>query len=201
IADRSELLDLFGYDVTGIAPATVEVDCLELGRERFRTGTPVRFAGDLAPISASILAWGSLTACERGTMSVPLLTVKRYPSGGKAVVWNIGTFGHDDFNVAEKLNVPVKTGLFGLPKAVLDALRATATEPLGFTVEALPRVACFLFAEHLVLVNYASGSREVRVEGLSIDTESLLTDSANTSCQGGEFLLAQRSFAAVKIRR
>jgi len=200
MADEPEVLGLFGYDAAGVAPGVVVVEGFEVGQDAVESAQPIRLAGDLAPADADVLAWGRLEACEYGTMRIPVATAKAHAGGGKALVWNIGTFGHDAFQVSERLNVPQPTDLFALPKPVIDLLRATATDPLGFTIDALPRVACFVFARHLVLVNYTSGRREVHTRGLHPLAETLLADSTTTVCTGDDFFLAPHSFAAVEIR-
>jgi hypothetical protein len=193
-----DFLDLFGYDGSGVVSAVVRPEWFQLGGERLTSKCPVRLAGDLAPSDAAVLVSAGLEGCERGILTIPVATVKTHPSGGKALVWNLGTFGHNAFQVNEQLNVPVATHWFSLPKPVLDALRSTLTEPLGFHIAVPPRVACFLFARHLVAVNYTSNFCEVRTKGLRLSAGNLLTDSGNTTCAGNDLFLAPRCFAAVE---
>lgn len=193
-------LELFGYDASGVATAAVEADRLICDGNRITCETPVRLAGDLAPCSATVTIWAELEGCERGTISVPLESVKTHPSGGKAIVWNLHTFGHDAFLISEHFNVPVPAHWFSFPKPVLDLLRHSATEPLGFRLTVPPRVACYLFAEHLVAANYASRNSELQAEGLAFDAPTLLTDSANTKCAGNSLLLSPNSCAAIAYR-
>ncbi len=200
MVNHPDFLDMFGYDYSGVVRTVVPAEQFGCGRERRVSERPVHLAGDLAPYAASVRAWGCLTGVERGSMCVPLLTEKTYSSGGKALVWNIGTFGHDAFTVREQLNVPKKTDLFGLPKDLVNLLRSTATEALGITIEVPGQVASFLFEQHLVLVNYSPETRDVHTQGIHPVADTFFSDSANSICLGDDFILAPHSFAAVAIR-
>jgi len=197
--DNENFLEIFGFDRSGVARAVVPATCFGVMHERFETETPVHLAGDLAPFDASVLAWGAVVSEEQGTICVPLVTSKTYAGGGRALVWNLCTFGHEAFRVTEQLNVPERVTWFGLPKALVDLLRGSATETLGFRVAMLPRVACFVFERHVVLVNYTSGMKEVHVQGLHLAADTLFSNAASTSCAGSDVLLAPHSFAAVEI--
>jgi hypothetical protein len=201
MAGDPDLLALFGYNPQSIAYGPVPVDAFSHDGAVVATGESVHMAGDLAPNDATVLAWAQFTACERGGQQVPFITSKSYASGGRAIVWNIGTFGHDAFDIRERLNVPIPSELLQLPKEMLDLLRHTATAPLGFAITAPARVASFLFARHLVLVNYGVAAAEAEVAGLALDAASLESDSATAACSGNRFYLAPRSYAMVKRTR
>jgi hypothetical protein len=157
-------------------------------------------AGNLAPSHAEVVASAGFHGAERGWISVPLITVKRHPSGGQGVVWNIGTFKNDDFVSNEMLNVPVPTEWLTLPKEVVDEFRRTATEPLGFTVKAIPKVALFLFVQHVVFVNYSPQLAHVETTGLRIVSDSLRSDSPDTVCSAGKLTLPPHSYALVQLQ-
>ncbi len=193
-----EMLELFGYDGAGVMALSAKAAGFEIGKERFPLESPVRLPGDLAPFDAQVLVHARLDAPVGGPLRIPAATLRKHPSGGRAIVWNMGTFGHDAFEITAPLNVPVKTDLFRWPKGVLDILRNTATEPLGFRIDTLPGVACFVFERRFVLLNYSSGAREVSVDGIVLKPATLVSDSANTRCTQTEFFLAPRSIASVE---
>ena len=143
----------------------------------------------------------ALTSGASGeTARVPFITAKSFASGGRALVWNLGGVGEDDVDLCEQLNVPAPCDWFNLPKPVIDALRKSVTTPLGFTIEAPPRVATFLFADHAVFMNYANASADVQVRGLALDPGSLQSDSPKTALSGNDIFLAPGSYALVKRR-
>src|SRR5690606_39261008 len=128
-------------------------------------------------------------------LRTPFVTAKAYSSGGRAIVWNLGTFGHDAFDIREQLNVPVQSELLGLPKDVIDYLRQTATAPLGYTIKAPARVAVMVFDKHVAFVNYGTQPAEVNVQGLAWAGASLSSNSKNTTVSGQDVYLAPCSYA------
>ena len=192
------LLELFGYDPKGITPGVTRVERFELGGAKYDTGAPCYISGDLAPVDAAVLAWATVSGCEAGLMRLPFITARTLATGGRAVVWNVGTFGADAFTIVERLNVPEPVPLLNLPKEVCDVLRAAATAPLGFTIKAPVRVATFLFRRHVVFVNYASVPAEIEVKGLPWRSGAILSDSANTACAENRVFLAPRSYAQIE---
>lgn len=196
-----QLLPFFGYEPPGIWPSGAEATFFEIGAERFPADLPYRLRADLAPAGAAVLVSAWTPAFEKPPIETPLATVKTYASGGRAIVWNIGSFGHDAFEIREPFNVPVESDLFNLPKGVLDFLRNTALAPLGFSITAPPGVASFVFARHAAFVNYTQMPAELGVTGLDWNPESLMSDSANTACRETALYLAPRSYALLSLNR
>jgi hypothetical protein len=192
------LLDFFGYRPSGVLPAKGEVAAFVINGKRYPVEGTVRVAGDLAPTDAAVLVWAELKPASENTARVPFITAKSFASGGRALVWNLGGFSVEDFDIREQLNVPVPCDWFNLPKPVIDALRKSVTTPLGFKIEAPPRVATFLFANHVVFMNYANASADVHVRGLDFDPGSLQSDSPKTALSGNDVFLAPGSYALVK---
>jgi hypothetical protein len=195
-----ETMDLFGYQPNGVARDGALVESFEVNGQTYPAQRPFHVAGNLAPSHAEVLASAGFHGAERGWISVPLITVKRHAGGGRGVVWNIGTFKNDDFVINEMLNVPVPTEWLTLPKEVVDEFRRTATEPLGFTVKAIPKVALFLFVQHVVFVNYSPQLAHVETTGLRIVSDSLRSDSPDTVCSGGKLTLPPHSYALVQLQ-
>lgn len=195
------ILEFFGYEPSGMAPMGAEATLFEIGGKRFTSEAPYRLRADLAPTDAAVHASAWIPAVEGPPLEVPLATVKTYASGGRAVVWNIGSFGHDAFDIREPFNVPVESDLFNLPKPVLDFLRNKALSPLGFSIDAPPGVASFVFARHAAFVNYGQAPAEVNVKGLEWNAQSLLSDSGKTICHESALFLAPCSFALLALRR
>jgi hypothetical protein len=196
--DNASVLDLFGYDPSGVGAVGTSVTAFELDGLSYETTRPVRLAGDLAPADAAVLAWATVPACEAGAFRIPLVTSKVHSGGGKAMVWNLGTFGHGDFLIEESLNVPTQTDLFRLPKGLLDFLRNSALAPLGFAIKAPSRVASFVFRGHVAFANYNPNPVEVQVSGLPWRSDALRSDSPNTACWGQNLLIAPRSYALIR---
>lgn len=166
-SDQPELLAAFGYTPLGIGDNRVDVRGIQAGSERFELEAPFRVAGDLepeagveVPVTAVFGSWGE------GDRGVPLVTVKAHENGGRGVVWNVSTFNHGAYTIEEHLCVPVRVDLMQLPPAVIGVLRHGATAPLGFRLDAPPRVSFYLFDGHAVIYNHRDEAVEVRVEGL-----------------------------------
>lgn len=191
------LLQLFGYRPSEVAPAATVAEAFDIGQQRIRPAQPIRLAGDLAPTGASVLAWAVSDACEHGELRIPFITAKTHATGGQGIVWNIGAFGQDAFDIRERLNVPVKSDLLLLPQEVLDILRSTATAPLGVTISAPPRIAVFWFEKRLVCVNYADIPAKIVITGLRMNEASLFSDALAATCSGNALSLPPRSYASV----
>ncbi len=198
LADSPSVLEFFGYHPSGIAERGARVERFDLLGSRVRATHPFHVAGDLEPLNASVLAWAEFEGCERGTIRVPLVTAKSFAGGGRAVVWNLDTFDETAFDIREPFNVPVKSELATLPIPVVDLLRQTATAPLGYTIKAPARVAVFVFAGHVVFVNYNPIPVEVVTDGLAWNPGSLKSDSPRTTCAKASIFLASRSYALLE---
>ncbi|MCC6699490.1 MAG: hypothetical protein IT365_27945 [Candidatus Hydrogenedentes bacterium] len=197
---KPQILEFFGYRPQDVIHAGGVVREFIIEDAAYPCEKPFRVHGDLAPTDTSVLAWAVLDASEDAPIRIPMVTSKVYAGGGRAIVWNVGTFGHEDFDIREQLNVPVKSDWFNLPKRVVDFLRRTATAPHGYTIKAPARVASFLFAGHAAFVNYGITPVEVEVAGLKWDPASLQSDSPKTACSGNTLYLATRSYALLKTR-
>ncbi len=196
-----EILEFFGYRARDIWAAPTLVDSFTFEGKTVACEEPFHVAGDLAPTDAAVLAWANLADPEDGRVPrVPFVTARSFSSGGRAIVWNLGTFGPTAFDIREQLNVPVRSDLLSLPKLMLDHLRRTATGALGFTIKAPARVATFLFARHLVVMNYELTPAEVQITGLHWDTIGLLSDSPKTVATGDTIYVAGRSFALLPLK-
>ena len=192
------LQGMFGYEPKGIMPGTTRVERFETAGSSYLVAAPCYVSGDLAPTDASVLIWAGTTGCEAGMIRIPFVTARTLSTGGRAVVWNLGTFGNDRFPIVERLNVPMPVPLLNVPKEICDALRAVATAPLGFAIKAPARVATYLFRRHAVFVNYSPVPAEIEVKGIPWKCETLLADSSNTGCTADRLLMAPRSFACVE---
>jgi hypothetical protein len=201
LVDTPEILEFMGYRPSDLAPVGASVRQFHIDGKAYPCDAPYRIPGDLAPSDAAVLAWAELDAGEEFPMRVPMVTAKSYASGGRAMVWNLGTFGDDDFDIREQLNVPVQTELFNLPKQVIDYLRQTATGPYRFAIKAPARVATFLFDKHVAFANYGAAPAEVEMSGLTWDPTSLKTDSPKTICSGSTLFLATRSYGLLELKR
>ena len=202
MAHQPGLLEFFGYRPSGVAPGHAPIESFEIAGGRVPVRRPLHLAGDLEPVDAAVLAWAELApASGQGRLRVPFVTAKSFASGGRAVVWNLETFGEEAFEVRERFNVPIPSQWSNMPCDVADLLRKTATTALGFTIAAPPRVASFVFEKHLVFVNYGAFPAEVAVAGLDWDRASLESDSPDTTCVGESLRLAPRSHAILTRRR
>jgi hypothetical protein len=198
MARYPDLLEFFGYAPSAVAPGRTLVERLRLPEGEVRLEAPFHIAGDLAPHEAAVTAEAVIEREGRQPLTVPFITSRTFASGGRAVVWNLGTFGKDAFTVAERLRVPRRPELFNLPKGAVDFLRNSLLHYVGFAIDAPPRVASFVFKEHLVFVNYKSSAAEVEVRGLQFDAASLKADSPTTACSGNSLILAPRSHASLR---
>ncbi|MFO7975822.1 MAG: hypothetical protein R6V12_14450, partial [Candidatus Hydrogenedentota bacterium] len=196
-----ELLPFFGYERWGIAAIASDATRFEIEGKQFTSEVPYRLRADLQPLDAATQVSAKVFAFDGPPYKVLVATAKTHAGGGRAIVWNIGSFGHDAFDICEPFNVPVKSDLFNLPKPVLDFLRNTAVAPLGFSVTAPSGVACFVFARHAAFVNYSQIPAEVFVEGLDWNPQSLQSDSGKTVCHKTVLYLAPRSYALLALRR
>ena len=199
MADTPELLEWFGFTAAGISPHGAAAARFGIGEDMHEAPSLVQLAGDLAPADAEVLVWAQVQGCERGGIQVPFITAKAHSGGGRAVVWNVGTFSEDAFVLNEALNVPVRTTLFNLPQAVLDLLRATATEPLGLRIHAPARVACFLFARQFVAVNYTDAPAHLRIAGLVLERDSLFADAPDTCWEEDALVVSGHGYAQVEL--
>ena len=197
---KPQILEFFGYRPQDVIQASGVVREFIIEDTAYACEKPFRVSGDLAPTDTAVVAWAVLDASEDAPIRVPMVTAKSYASGGRAIVWNMGTFGHEDFDIREQLNVPVRSDWFNLPKRVVDFLRRTATAPHGYTIKAPARVASFLFANHAAFVNYGITPAEVEVSGLKWESTTLQSDSPKTVCTGNTLYLATRSYALIKMR-
>ncbi len=193
------LAGAFGYEASGVAVIPSSADGVIVGNEHTQLDRPCRIAGDLAPHDADVPAWAVVGTCEGGPHRVPLVTVRRHATGGRAVVWNLDGCRHADFPINERLNVPIRAGMLDLPRSALNVLRHIALEPLGIRVLAPTSVAVFLFRRCLALVNYADHPAEVAFEGLPVLAEAALSDHAQNRCTARAALLSPRSFLAVSL--
>lgn len=201
LAEYPEVLEFMGYRPSDLTRAGAGVREFIIDTTAYECDAPFRVPGDLAPSHAAVLVWAVLETSGEFLLRVPMVTAKSYASGGRAIVWNIGTFGHDDFDIREQLNVPVRSDLFNLPKQVIDYLRRTATAPHGFTIRAPARVATFLFGNHVAFVNYGAVPAEVDVTGIGWRAESLESDSPKTVCSGNTLFLATDSYALLEAKK
>ncbi len=194
------VLELFGYAAADVAPNSIEILRFSLDERILEPYRPIPAGGDLDPNSevrvriwAHYDAWGSETR-------LPFATVRDHASGGRAAVWNLRTFAHDAYTIREHLCVPVRCGLLDLSDAVIGALRNMATEPLGYTVEAPPRMATFLFDRHVVFVNYADTPATISATGLSLRPDTLLSDKSETVFSGNTVQLPPRSHVIIALQ-
>ncbi len=146
--------ELFGYTPAGIAPGRSQVAAFEMNGSEWPVTEPFFIPGDLAePREGEVLVRALMSGCEHGRFRIPFLTRKDHPGGGMALVWNIGTFGHEAFPVVERVNVPQPRLFNGLPGPILSTLRNTLLEELGLFLDAPYGVCLFLFEQHALLVN------------------------------------------------
>jgi len=198
MAGYPELLEFFGYTPARLAPGRTKVRAFEIGNRTIEAVAPFHVPGDLAPVDAAVLAQARVEEGGAPAVVVPFVTARSFSSGGRAVVWNLATFGKEAFNIHERFHVPVRPELLELPKEIVDFLRLTVTQPLGITIEAPVRVASFIFARHLAFVNYESSPAEIQIRGADWAPESLVADSPNSVCSGDTLLLAPRSYALLR---
>jgi len=197
---RPDILEYFGYSPSGIAANGAAVTAFETDSKQYVCDEHFALAGDLAPHDANVLSWGLIDARLNQTWRIPFITSRNLSSGGRAVVWNMETFGHDAFPLYEPFNVPVQSQWFGLPFQVLHTLRRIATKPLGFSMHLPARVAAFVFEQHCVFVNYTLNRADVRITGIDWDRDSLRSDSSSTVVSADTILLAPQSHAVVRRR-
>ncbi|MBI4556363.1 MAG: hypothetical protein HY706_02155 [Candidatus Hydrogenedentes bacterium] len=198
LAAYPELVASFGYRTANVARARAALRWIELQGNRYELAEAFPVPGDLYPHDADIPVTGYFEGFGGKLGAVPLVTVKNHPGGGRAVVWNLETFDHEDYVISEQLNVPVRSPLFHLPKEVIDFLRNLALAPLGFSINAPARVASFLFERHVVFVNYGTAIGEVEVKGLAWDDSTLHADSPDTTFSDGRLVVAPRSYACLE---
>jgi hypothetical protein len=201
LAEKPEILAFMGYRPSELAAGRARVRAFHVDGAVYACSEPYHVPGDLAPSDAAVLVWAELDASAEYPLRVPMVTAKSYASGGRAVVWNLGTFGDEDFDLREQLNVPIQSELFNLPKQIIDYLRQTATGPHRITIKAPARVAAFLFERHVAFMNYGAAPAEVEVAGLVWTPESLQSDSPKTVCAGNSLFLATRSYALLELKR
>ncbi len=199
--DDDGLAEAFGYDPSGASVVPTSADGLAVGDEPIELQRPCRIAGDLAPRDADVPVWAVVGRCEGGSLRVPLVTVKRHPSGGRAVVWNVDGCRHADFPINERLNVPVRSSMLDLPQPVLDVLRNIALAPLGVAIRSPSRVAVFLFQQCLVLVNYTDDPASVEFDGFVPQLDGTLSDDQANTCTDDAVRLVPRSLLAVPLTR
>lgn len=173
LAEYPEVLRRFGYRPMDVAAYRTEVTGFDLNGQRLQAEAPFHVAGDLMPDAETQVPVSAVFGTWTGNRLVPLVTVKPQPNGGRAVVWNVETFGHDAYSLEEYLCVPVRVELMRLPAAVMTALRNVALEPLGITVDAPPRVGMFMSDGKVCFVNYRNEPAEVRTTGLGTGAERL----------------------------
>ncbi|MBI5091323.1 MAG: hypothetical protein HZB26_02655 [Candidatus Hydrogenedentes bacterium] len=179
-ATDAALLALFGYSPATAATARTIAHAFEVDGKKIELAKPFHVPGTLEPgPTTKTLAW--VTCGTWDNLRIPFITVKEHPGGGKAIVWNLGTFGQDAYTIDESLCVPVKSELLTLPAPVIALLRNTALAPLGLAIDAPPRVATYLFAKHAVFVNYTAAPAEVRTTGLGLVPETLTSDRSDPS--------------------
>ncbi len=165
MADRPDILAAFGYTARGVALNRTPLRAVDIGGRLTDLTTPLYAPGDLEPEEGvEILAYGRFGTWSDGR--VPLVTRHRLAGGGSALVWNLGTFGHDAYSMEEHLCVPVKTGISDCPQPLADLLRNSALAPLGVQIEAPARVGVFLFGQDAVFVNYNDAPAVVTWMGL-----------------------------------
>jgi hypothetical protein len=193
-----DLLEFFGYAPSGVASGRALATEIEIDSVTRRTQGPCYIAGDLAPQDAAVLAWANVERSGGGILQIPFVTSRHLLSGGRAVVWNVDTFGHDAFTIQEPFSVPVKSHWFALPRRVIHYLRAMATAPLGYTIYLPARVAAFVLGDHLLFMNYTLNRVEAKVDGLPWDPASLESDSSGTVLSTDIIMIAPRSYALVK---
>jgi hypothetical protein len=180
MSDNPALMALFGYAPATTATARTDVHAFEIDGKQIDAPKPFHVPGNLQPDEATkTLAW--VICGTWGKLRVPFITVKEQPGGGKAVVWNLDTFGQDAYTIDESLCVPVKSELLTLPEAVISLLRNSALATLNVSIEAPPRVATFLFAKHAVFMNYTSAPAEIRVEGIALAPDKNASASVKES--------------------
>lgn len=196
--DNVDLLEFFGYRPSGVAPGRAAVEEFSVRGKSVPVDAPVHVACDLEPVDACTLVSAHFRGCERGMLEVPFVTAKSFASGGRAVVWNIDTFGEEAFDIREQVNVPVEVDLLDLPEPVVDLLRWTATVGLGVRVTAPPRVGTFLFAKYAAFVNYGDHPASIELSGLPLDPSHAESDAADFTCTESALKLPGRAYALVK---
>ncbi len=93
--------------------------------------------------------------------AVPLLARR-----GEVFVWNVRTFGEQDFRqTGEWLLAPKPLGWTRLPAALANALREPLLRPLGWRLEAPARVAFYDFGPFQCLYNFRPEAVSVRLNG------------------------------------
>ncbi len=198
LKDDPGKLELFGYDPAGVYRAPGRADGFSVGQETRAKAAPFWLAGDLRPKDAETLVTGFVTGYGGRLHEAPVVTCKQH-NGGRALVWNLGGFRHDEFLLCDPFRVPVRPSLAALPKPLPDVLRNQTLAPLGFRLSAPPRVSTYLFAEHVVFVNYTAAPADVEVSGLPWDPDSLLSDSPRTACSLKQCLMGPTCYAALRL--
>ena len=189
LSGAPDVMARFGYTPATVATARTNARAFELDGKQLDASAPCHIPGNLAPDAATkTLAW--IVGGTWDKLRIPFITVKEQPSGGKAVVWNLDTFGQDAYTIDESLCVPVKGELVTLPAPVIAALRNCALAPLNIGIEVPPRVGAYFFAKHAVFMNYTAAPAEVVVTGLA------LSDGAD---KPKKFRLAPGAYAALGI--
>ncbi|MDX9974674.1 MAG: hypothetical protein RBU21_16940 [FCB group bacterium] len=173
LAEHPEVLRRFGYRPMDVAALRTEVTGFDLAGQRLQAEAPFHIAGDLMPDAETQVPVSAVFGTWTGNRLVPLVTVKPQASGGRAVVWNVETFGHDAYTLEEYLCVPVRVELMRLPAAVVTALRNVAIEPLGIRVDAPPRVGMYMSGDRVCFVNYRNEPAEVRTTGFGAAAERM----------------------------
>jgi hypothetical protein len=186
LAEHPELLRRFGYLPRDIAEHRTGVTAFEVNGTRLRAESPFHVPGGLAPDADTQTLASAVYGSWNGGQSVPLVTAKPQSGGGRAVVWNVSTFGHDAYTLEEYLCIPVRVELMGLPAPVIGLLRNVATEPLGISVDTPPRVTTVLSGDKVCFVNYRDEPVDIHTKGLGPATENLHLDPAAFTVQSAE---------------
>jgi len=178
LASAPAVMALFGYTPATVATARTNAHAFEIDGKPHDAAKPCHIPGNVQPDAATkTLAW--ILGGTWDKLRIPFITVKDQPSGGKAVVWNLDTFGQDAYTIDESLCVPVKSELLTLPAPVIALLRNTALTALNVSIEAPPRVGAYLFAKHAVFMNYTATPAEIVVRGLVLSDRSDQTDGSD----------------------
>lgn len=146
--------------------AELQTSSLKIGGETLPLTTPLTF------LQLSLNDWKALASFQQEGQEIPILAVKEYPSGGKAVLLNISTFAEDVFNKEELFLAPKPLAIPHWPRELANAIREQIPLPVPLRVDAAPPFGLYLYGtDTLVIANFQAKDLSVGIE--LRDTSSL----------------------------
>lgn len=151
------LQELAGVRVEG-TPGPVAIRTVHVDGERHFLTEPLDADGAVTGRGARVRMTGLA-----GERSVPVL-LERRSGKGRVVVLNVRTFDEEAFrSEGEWLLSPKPLGWMQLPRAVANALRRAALDPLGVRFDAPGGAGLYLLGQVAFVHNFRDESVEVRV--------------------------------------